>query len=73
MATVQRVFRPSRGAKYAPGRTHSLTHGHILSLTTHDVVDEVLVAYFRPPRTYTGEEMLEVSTHGGDVVLRAAW
>ena len=32
------------------------------------VIDEVLVTYFAPPRSYTGEAVVEVSTHGGRLV-----
>jgi tRNA modification GTPase len=33
-------------------------------------VDEVVVAYFAAPRSYTAEEMIEISCHGSPVVLR---
>jgi tRNA modification GTPase len=33
-------------------------------------VDQVVVAYFAPPRSYTAEEMVEISCHGSPVVLR---
>lgn len=32
------------------------------------VIDEVLVTYFAPPRSYTGEAVVEISTHGGRLV-----
>src|SRR5258705_788421 len=35
-------------------------------------VDEVLAACFPAPRSYTGEDMVEISTHGGLVVPAAA-
>lgn len=35
------------------------------------VVDEVLVTVFRAPRSYTGEEVVEISGHGGAVAARA--
>lgn len=34
-----------------------------------DVVDEVVVTYFQAGRSYTGDEVIEVSCHGSDVVL----
>ncbi|MBJ7257896.1 MAG: tRNA uridine-5-carboxymethylaminomethyl(34) synthesis GTPase MnmE [Chthoniobacterales bacterium] len=41
------------------------------------VLDEVLVTVFRAPRSYTGEDVVEISGHGGavvaDGVLRAAF
>ena len=71
LASVQQFFRPSNATRYEPKHSHVLTHGHILDNDDRTVLDEVLVAYFRAPRTYTGEEMVEISAHGGDVVLRA--
>jgi tRNA modification GTPase len=35
------------------------------------VLDEVLLAVFRAPRSYTGEDVVEVSGHGGVVVAQA--
>ena len=35
------------------------------------VVDEVLVTVFRAPRSYTGEDVVEISGHGGVVVAQA--
>jgi tRNA modification GTPase len=36
-----------------------------------DVVDDVVVVIFERPRSYTGEDVLEVSAHGNPVVLHA--
>src|SRR3954447_692677 len=34
------------------------------------VVDQVVVSYFEGPRSYTGEDVVEISCHGAPVVLR---
>ena len=34
------------------------------------VLDQVLVTRFEGPRSYTGEEVVEVSTHGGRLIVR---
>jgi len=39
---------------------------------TGDPVDDVLAACFPAPRSYTGEDVVEISTHGGLVVPAAA-
>jgi tRNA modification GTPase len=42
-------------------------------LTDHDgiqIVDETIVTYFAAPRSYTAEDVIEVSCHGAPVVLR---
>src|SRR6516165_4533307 len=33
-------------------------------------IDEVLVTYFRAPKSYTGEDVVEISCHGGVLVTR---
>ncbi len=35
-----------------------------------NTVDEVIVAYFAAPRSYTAEDVIEISCHGAPVVLR---
>ncbi len=34
----------------------------------HQLIDEVLLAIFQAPHSYTGEEMVEISCHGGSLV-----
>ena len=36
----------------------------------HTVIDEVLVSVFRGPRSYTGEDTVEINAHGGVLVTR---
>jgi tRNA modification GTPase len=33
-------------------------------------IDQVVVAYFAAPRSYTAEDLVEISCHGSPVVLR---
>ena len=35
-----------------------------------DLIDEVLFLYFESPRSYTGEDVIEIQGHGGAVVLQ---
>jgi tRNA modification GTPase len=38
--------------------------------TTGDVIDEAIVIYFKGPRSFTGEDVVEISCHGSPIVLR---
>ena len=50
-------------------KSHRLYHGHLLN--QHDQhVDEVLAVVMRAPRSYTGEDVVEVHCHGGTQILR---
>lgn len=44
------------------------THGYIYDSSTNEIVDEVIVTLFKAPRSYTGEDLVEISCHGGPVI-----
>lgn len=50
--------------------SHTVTYGYILDPITKERVDEVLVSLFRAPRTYTKEDIVEISCHGGRYITR---
>src|SRR5712692_2221783 len=66
---VQPLLRQARGRTEIPP-SHLLTHGHIIDPGTEELVDEVLVAFMHAPRTYTCEDVVEISGHGGPLVLQ---
>ncbi len=73
LQVVQRIFRPMRRPVYEPKRSHAFTLGCLESARGAGVpIDQALAAYFRPPKTYTGEEMVELHLHGGYAPLNGA-
>lgn len=65
LAISQRLFRPSSSA--CAYESHHLYHGH--AIDGESVVDEVLLAYMKAPRSYTAEDVVEIHGHGGPVPL----
>lgn len=47
--------------------THTIHYGKIIS-KDGDVIDDVLVSVFKSPNSYTGEESVEISTHGSQLI-----
>ena len=45
-----------------------MKYGNIIE--NGSVVDEVLVSYFKAPKSYTTEDMCEINSHGGNVVVK---
>ncbi len=62
---VEKCF--NRSLKDKKGNT--LTHGYIVDPMTGKTVDEVVVALFRAPASYTGEDVVEISCHGSVYIL----
>ncbi len=51
-------------------RDRRLVHGYITDPLTGERVDEVMVAYMAAPRSYTREDVVEISCHGGPMPLQ---
>ena len=49
--------------------SHTVHYGHILS-KDGSILDEVMVTVFRAPKSFTAENMVEVSTHGGILITQ---
>ena len=49
---------------------HTLHYGTLRDDTTGQVVDEVVVALYRAPRSYTREDMVEITGHGSDYIVQ---
>ncbi len=47
-----------------------MRYGHIKSPSSGEIVDEVLLTVLRAPRTYTAEDVIEISCHGGTMSLK---
>ena len=47
---------------------YTIKYGNIVE--DGDIIDEVLVSYFKAPRSYTTENMCEINSHGGTVIVR---
>jgi tRNA modification GTPase len=62
------IFKSKKRLREA--ETHTLHYGHIVDPDSGDVVDEVLVALMRSPRSYTKEDIVEIHCHGGIVVVQ---
>jgi tRNA modification GTPase len=61
------------GVPLASAASHTLHHADILDQagsTRRAALDEALVAVMRGPKSYTGEDVVELQCHGGMVILR---
>ena len=47
---------------------YTIKYGYIIDSKTKEKIDEVLVSFFRAPKSYTTENMCEINSHGGMIV-----
>lgn len=68
---IRTIFTPLGGWHAfppEPGRA-ILGHAHLSSQDAAPV-DQALILYFQEPRSYTGEDVVEITTHGGPLIMR---
>lgn len=65
LAIAQRCFVPVGKSSLKPTNapTHTIHYGHIERQGR--IIDEVLVSVMRAPRTFTREDVVEITSHGG--------
>ena len=68
-AVAERVFRPANpGKKVAQAKGYTALFGHFVD--GGEKFDEGVALFFRAPHSYTGEDVVELSCHGGSAVAR---
>ena len=63
---AERVYRGKGRIREA--KSHTIHYGHIID--SPEIIDEVLVMVMRAPRTFTGEDTIEINCHGGTFVVK---
>ena len=75
VVVADRIYRGKKNLSEV--ESHTINYGYIVdcesSLSedqTENVIDEVLVTVMRAPRTFTGEDTVEINCHGGTFVVK---
>ena len=48
-------------------KSYTMRYGNIIEYSTGEMIDDVILSYMKNPRSYTGEDVIEVNCHGGVV------
>lgn len=62
---IEKIFNPVTKGELKP---FCLKLGHIVD-ENKETLDQVLVSYFKAPKSYTGEDVCEINCHGGNIAL----
>lgn len=65
---VKRVFNFSSNIEIPKPRY--AYYGRILDYPNNEILDDGICIYYKAPKSYTGEDMVEISCHGGILVSR---
>jgi tRNA modification GTPase len=67
LKVTDKIFRGKLLPSQIP--SHTVHYGEIINPKSGEVIDEVLLTVFRAPKSYTAEDLVEISCHGGWLVL----
>ena len=62
---ADKIIKSSKKITELP--SHTINYAHVVD--GEDMIDEVLVSVMRAPKTYTGEDTVEINCHGGSFVM----
>lgn len=65
---LQKIFKPKNIQNIDDIKGYTIKYGNIVD--GENIIDEVLVSYFKAPKSYTTENMCEINSHGGNIVLK---
>lgn len=65
---LEKIFKQKNYNSIENIKGYSIKYGHIIE--NSQIIDEVLVSYFKAPKSYTTENMCEINSHGGIVIVR---
>jgi len=65
---LNKIFYPKNNYNIEDIKGYTIKYGHIKE--SEKIIDEVLVSFFKAPHSYTAENMCEINSHGGIVIMR---
>ena len=65
---LEKIFEPKKKQNIEDIKGYTIKYGNIIE--NGEIVDEVLVSYFKAPKSYTTEDLCEINSHGGNVIVR---
>ena len=66
---LEKVFKQKNPQDIAKIKGYTIKYGNIIDENSK-IIDEVLVSYFKAPKSYTAENMCEINSHGGTVIMK---
>ncbi len=65
---LEKIFKPKVKQEISKIKGYTIKYGNIVE--NGEIIDEVLVSYFKAPKSYTTENMCEINSHGGNIIVR---
>jgi tRNA modification GTPase len=70
-SVADKIFKSKKISSVSELPSHTAVYGDVVSPKDLCVIDDVLLTVFKSPRSYTGEDTVEISCHGGILITSA--
>ena len=65
---ASKIFKGKKS--FSDIKSHTINYGKIIDAEKNEVLDEVLLSKMKAPNTFTREDIIEINTHGSQIVLK---
>lgn len=65
---LEKIFKPKHSVDFDNIKGYTIKYGYIMD--KENIIDEVLVSFFKAPNSYTTEDLCEINSHGGTYIVR---
>lgn len=65
---LNKIFIPKNSKNINEITGYTIKYGNVFE--GKKIIDEVLVSYFKAPKSYTTEDMCEINSHGGNIIMQ---
>ena len=65
---LEKIFIQKNKIEIKKIKGYTIKYGYITY--NNKIIDEVLVSYFKAPKSYTTEDMCEINSHGGNIIVK---
>ena len=67
---INKIFKQKKHQEIKDIKGYTIKYGHLIDPKTKEIIDEVLVSFFKRPHSYTTEDMCEINSHGGIIIMQ---
>lgn len=71
LAVADKIFLSRGGKRLSELAERRMIYGDIRSSVGGELIDDVMAVYMKAPNTYTGEDTVELTCHGGVLITQA--
>ena len=67
LSIASKIFVAKNNYDVKNMQTYTMKYGNVIDVDNKEIIDDVILSYMKSPKSYTGENVVEVNCHGGVV------